>query len=134
MAAWLRRAISDRRTRWEGLCRHCGLCCYEKDIRVGSAVANYRRPCIHLNTVTHECTVYEKRFTVCPLCRRMTILHALFVHWLPDSCGYVQHYRYRGRARRRGTARAPSQARVENAARSGNVAMSDNAARSGRGG
>jgi uncharacterized cysteine cluster protein YcgN (CxxCxxCC family) len=30
----------------------------------------------------------------------MTILHALFVRWLPDTCGYVQRYRYRGRVRR----------------------------------
>jgi hypothetical protein len=25
----------------------------------------------------------------------MTVLHAMFVRWLPASCGYVQRYRLR---------------------------------------
>ncbi|MGA2977609.1 MAG: hypothetical protein ABSF77_20080 [Spirochaetia bacterium] len=100
MMSRFRTAFADRRARWEGLCRRCGVCCYEKDFRGGAVVTDYRRPCIHLNTVTHECTVYERRFAACPNCRKMTILHALFVRWLPDTCGYVQRYRYRGRVRR----------------------------------
>jgi uncharacterized protein len=95
-AATVRRILSGRRVRWEGLCKHCGLCCYEKDFHGNT---DYGRPCIHLNTITKQCTVYERRFAACPQCKPMTIFHALFVHWLPESCGYVQHYRYRGRAR-----------------------------------
>jgi uncharacterized cysteine cluster protein YcgN (CxxCxxCC family) len=112
MLSRVRRILSARRVRWEGLCKRCGLCCYEKDARGNGVTTDYRRPCIHLNTITKECTVYERRFARCPQCKPMTIPHALFVRWLPDSCGYVQHYRYRGRAR--GNPRAepvPSEAR-----------------------
>jgi uncharacterized protein len=112
ISARVRRILSERRVRWEGLCRHCGQCCYEKDIRGSKVYTDYRRPCIHLNVNTKECTVYERRFALCPQCKRMTILHALFVQWLPDSCGYVQHYRYRGRACGNGRAEpVPSEAR-----------------------
>ncbi len=31
----------------------------------------------------------------CPECRRMTLRHALFTQWLPESCGYVRRYRIR---------------------------------------
>jgi uncharacterized cysteine cluster protein YcgN (CxxCxxCC family) len=64
-----------------------------------SAVTNLRRPCIHLDTTTRTCTVYEKRFETCSACRKMTLRHALFVRWLPKSCGYVQRYRVWARSR-----------------------------------
>jgi hypothetical protein len=95
MIARLRRAASARRARWEALCGRCGRCCYEKEIRGFSVVANYRRPCLHLDTATRLCTVYENRLAVCPQCRRMTLRHALFVRWLPDGCGYVQRFHFR---------------------------------------
>ena len=92
-----RRALLARRERWEGLCKRCGLCCYEKEVRGLSVVTNYIRPCLHLDTATKQCTVYERRFDVCSQCRRMTLRHALFVRWLPESCGYVQRFRFRKR-------------------------------------
>ena len=91
----LRRFQAERRARWESLCRQCGQCCYEKEIRGLSVVTNFRRPCLHLDTATHRCTIYETRFQTCAHCRRMTLRHALFVRWLPRTCGYVQHYRFR---------------------------------------
>ena len=93
MFAAVRRARGERRARWEALCLRCGKCCYEKDRRGGEVVTDWRRPCVHLDTRTHLCTVYEKRFELCPQCRRMTLRHALFVRWLPESCGYVRRYR-----------------------------------------
>lgn len=95
MIAWLRRAASERRVRWEALCRRCGKCCYEKEIRGFSVVTNDSRPCLHLDTATRLCTVYENRLEVCPQCRQMTLRHALFVRWLPEGCGYVQRFRSR---------------------------------------
>jgi uncharacterized protein len=89
------RGSAARKARWEALCTHCGRCCYEKDCRGGRVVTDWRKPCLHLNTRTHECTVYERRFAVCPQCRKMTLYHALFVSWLPERCGYVRHYRRR---------------------------------------
>jgi len=47
------------------------------------------------------CTVYASRFAVCEQCKKMTILHAMFVKWLPPHCGYVQQYRLRRTAGRR---------------------------------
>jgi uncharacterized protein len=94
MIARLQSARRERRERWEGLCKRCGLCCYEKEIQGFSVVTNMRRPCLHLDTSTRQCSIYENRFDVCAQCRKMTLRHALFVRWLPETCGYVQRYRF----------------------------------------
>ena len=95
MIARLRRALDGRRGRWEALCLRCGRCCYEKEIRGRAVITNHRRPCLHLDLSTRLCTIYKNRFETCPGCRRMTLRHALFVRWLPDTCGYVRHFRGR---------------------------------------
>ena len=101
IAAKLREARMRRKARWEALCRRCGLCCYEKEYRGMTVVTNFSRPCRHLDTASRLCTVYESRFETCAQCRKMTILHAMFVHWLPPACGYVRRYRLRRTAGRR---------------------------------
>jgi uncharacterized protein len=106
MFAAVRRAGRERRARWESLCLRCGKCCYEKKGRGRGIVTDWRRPCVHLDTRTHLCTIYETRFSLCPQCRRMTLRHALFVRWLPESCGYVRRYRIGGRRRAEGTVTA----------------------------
>ncbi len=95
MVSVLRQALLRRRQRWESLCTRCGLCCYEKEKRGASYVTDYRRPCRFLDENTRKCTVYETRFQACAECRRMTIFHARFVPWLPESCGYVRKFRGR---------------------------------------
>jgi len=82
-----------RGKRWESICRKCGACCYAKDIRRRSVTVDWARPCRFLDPASRLCTVYERRFERCPECRRMTIRHALFTPWLPESCGYVQAFR-----------------------------------------
>jgi len=94
----LRQALARRRERWESLCARCGLCCYEKEKKGTSFVTDYRRPCRFLDKNTRRCTVYETRFTACAECRRMTIFHARFVRWLPETCGYVRRFRRRHRS------------------------------------
>lgn len=94
IAERIRTASRVRHARWESYCLHCGKCCYEKDAHGLTVVTNYTKPCIYLNTVTHLCMVYDKRFVACSACRRMTLRHALFVRWLPDTCGYVRRFRY----------------------------------------
>jgi uncharacterized cysteine cluster protein YcgN (CxxCxxCC family) len=101
IAAKVRAARAKRIARWEALCRRCGLCCYEKEYRGRTVVTHNRRPCRYLDVASHQCTVYAKRFETCAQCRRMTILHAMFVRWLPQECGYVQRYRLRRTADRR---------------------------------
>lgn len=71
----------------------CGACCYRKEWRGGALVVNWNSPCQFLDTTSRRCTVYERRFRACPDCRRMTLVHALFTSWLPDSCGYVRALR-----------------------------------------
>jgi uncharacterized protein len=99
MIALIRRARAERRARWEALCLRCGRCCYEKEYRGRRLVTNYRKPCPHLDTNSQACRVYSTRFETCDRCRKMTIVHALFVKWLPDTCGYVVHYRFHKRVR-----------------------------------
>jgi uncharacterized cysteine cluster protein YcgN (CxxCxxCC family) len=96
--AWLLRRIKER---WEAICRRCGGCCYEKEIAGGKVLIDYRSPCRHLDASTGLCIVYDRRFRECRECRKMTIFHALFVSYLPNSCGYVQLFRpWRKRAAR----------------------------------
>jgi uncharacterized protein len=99
MIARIRKALSERRTRWESICLRCGRCCYEKEYRGRSLVTNFRKPCPYLDQKSNACRVYDTRFDACANCRKMTIAHALFVKWLPDTCGYVLTYRYHRAAR-----------------------------------
>ena len=82
-----------RRRDWEGLCGRCGKCCYEKRYTAHGLVVDYKLPCRYLDESTRLCRVYERRFRACPECRRMTVFHALFSSYLPDSCGYVRAFR-----------------------------------------
>ena len=82
-----------RRRDWEGLCRRCGKCCYEKRYTAHGLVVDCKLPCRFLEEATRLCRVYERRFRACPECRRMTVFHALFSSYLPDSCGYVRAFR-----------------------------------------
>lgn len=85
--------LAERRLRWESLCRQCGACCYRKEWRGAALVVRWDAPCRFLDTASMRCTVYERRFRACPDCRRMTLGHAFFTSWLPDSCGYVRAFR-----------------------------------------
>lgn len=89
----LRQRAERRRQWWEGLCKRCGLCCYEKEIRGGRVYVRMDAPCSYLDPRTRLCTVYDNRFGVCGECRRMRYVNARFSRWLPESCGYVRHYR-----------------------------------------
>ena len=88
-----RAATARRRARWESLCRRCGMCCYEKERQGRTVITNLRKPCRYLDISSRQCTVYDRRFSLCAECGRMTVRHALFVSWLPAQCGYVQRYR-----------------------------------------
>jgi len=90
--------LARRRARWEGTCRRCGQCCYEKERQGRTVTTDFRRPCRFLDISSRRCTVYDHRFAACPQCRRMTLLHALFIPWLPEQCGYVQRFRPGARA------------------------------------
>ena len=54
---------------------------------------NMQRPCPYLVVETGLCMVYEKRFKVCPDCKKVTLFKALFSSLLPAECAYVRRYR-----------------------------------------
>ncbi len=83
---------TSRRERWEGLCKRCGLCCYEKEAGLFRTVIYLSRPCEYFNKQTKLCTVYETRFTTCRWCAKVRLWHVLFSRCLPATCGYVEHY------------------------------------------
>ncbi len=48
------------RDQWEAVCRKCGRCCYEK-VDLGGGIIHYTdEPCVHLDTETNLCKVYEQ--------------------------------------------------------------------------
>jgi uncharacterized protein len=79
---------------WDSYCNQCGLCCYEKKRSWNGVITlDLNRPCEYLDTKTKLCKVYERRLKVCRHCRKVTIFHAWFSRYLPDSCGYVVKFR-----------------------------------------
>ncbi len=83
-----------RRAEWDDICNRCGLCCYDRKRVLGKGVVIlWRRPCPYLQISGGLCTVYGRRFSVCKDCRKVTIFHALFDRYMPESCAYVQRFR-----------------------------------------
>jgi hypothetical protein len=82
-----------KRKKWDAICKRCGLCCYQKEFRSGRMTINTSRPCAYLVVETGLCMVYEKRFKVCPDCKKVTLFRAMFSSLLPAECAYVNRYR-----------------------------------------
>ncbi|MEW6140239.1 MAG: YkgJ family cysteine cluster protein [Thermodesulfobacteriota bacterium] len=79
---------------WEAICRKCGKCCYEK-VDLGGGVIHYTdEPCIHLDTETRLCKVYDRRHEVEPDCISLTEDLVRNLHWLPEDCAYVQYVEF----------------------------------------
>ena len=79
--------------KWERLCRHCGLCCYERSLTAAGVRIDLSRPCPYLETSSGQCRVYHRRFVAGALCSKVNLLHALFGRRMPLTCGYVRRYR-----------------------------------------
>jgi uncharacterized cysteine cluster protein YcgN (CxxCxxCC family) len=78
---------------WESICRRCGICCYKKTRALAGLKIDFKNPCRFLDVKTKQCTVYDRRFDVCPTCKKVNIFKALFSPYLPESCAYVQKFR-----------------------------------------
>ncbi|OQY32807.1 MAG: hypothetical protein B6241_09830 [Spirochaetaceae bacterium 4572_59] len=88
------------KARWEGYCKCCGKCCYEKEYLPGGIlITDYSKPCRFLNEDTKKCNVYVNRFNACKECRKITLWTALFSPALPPDCGYVENVRNKIRPR-----------------------------------
>lgn len=73
---------------WEGLCRRCGECCFEKWVDEDEVIRYTRIPCRHLDIVERSCRVYHKRFEVGEGCVKLTPEVVRRVKWLPKDCAY----------------------------------------------
>lgn len=73
---------------WEEICEHCGRCCYEKYDYHGK-IFYTDKPCIHLDTVTNHCKIYNQRSELHPDCARLTP-ELVREGILPADCPYVK--------------------------------------------
>lgn len=81
------------RDQWEAVCRRCGRCCYEK-VDLGGGIIQYTdEPCVHLDTETNLCKVYDRRGVAEPDCITLTEHLVRTLHWLPEDCAYLEHVR-----------------------------------------
>ena len=87
--------FKEKKQHWEDTCKRCGICCYRKEKRNGQFFIDFNSPCEFLDTKLKICKIYNERFQVCADCRKVTIFHAKFSRLLPDTCGYVEKYRFR---------------------------------------
>ena len=83
------------RDQWEAVCRRCGRCCYEK-VDLGGGIIHYTdEPCVHLDTETNLCKVYENATRSEPDCITLTEHLVRHLHWLPEECAYVEQVRHK---------------------------------------
>lgn len=50
-------------------------------------------PCMHLDTETNLCKVYERRHEEEPDCMSLTEHLVRTLNWLPEECAYVEYIR-----------------------------------------
>ncbi|MEW6351981.1 MAG: YkgJ family cysteine cluster protein [Thermodesulfobacteriota bacterium] len=83
------------RDEWESICTKCGRCCYEKVDLGGGEIVYTDEPCVHLDTETNLCKVYDRRHEVEPDCISLTEELVRSLGWLPEGCAYVEHVGFR---------------------------------------
>ncbi|MGD0584481.1 MAG: hypothetical protein ABSA86_01720 [Oryzomonas sp.] len=75
---------------WDGLCKRCGLCCFEKLEDERGTIFYTQTPCRYLDVTTRLCKVFERRFEINPSCMKLTPELVSTLRWLPGDCGYRQ--------------------------------------------
>ena len=79
--------ILDKET-WDGLCRQCGRCCFEKIEDLRGRVTYTTTACRYLDLDSRTCKVFENRARINPECIALTPELVCTLDWLPDDCGY----------------------------------------------
>ena len=82
--------LNDTSDDWEGLCKRCGLCCFEKKIDAQGRIHETPVPCRHLDIHTRLCRVYAQRRQIEFDCVKLTPEKIAELKWLPESCAYRQ--------------------------------------------
>lgn len=73
---------------WEATCERCGRCCYEK-VEFEGVIYYTDAPCVHLDSETRLCRVYNRRHQQKPDCSPLTPA-VLKMGVLPADCPYVK--------------------------------------------
>ena len=74
---------------WESLCDGCGRCCLHKleDDEDGQ-IYYTRAACALLDVTTCRCMDYKNRQEKMPDCIQLSVDHAEYFDWLPETCAY----------------------------------------------
>jgi uncharacterized cysteine cluster protein YcgN (CxxCxxCC family) len=73
---------------WDSRCKQCGLCCFEKIEDERGNILYTQTPCRYLDVVSRQCAIYERRFSINPICIKLTPELVRTLRWLPADCGY----------------------------------------------
>ena len=73
---------------WESRCKQCGLCCFEKIEDERGNIFYTQTPCRYLDVISRNCAIYERRFSINPVCIKLTPELVRTLRWLPSDCGY----------------------------------------------
>ena len=73
---------------WDSRCKQCGLCCFEKIEDERGNIFYTQTACRYLDVVSRQCSIYERRFAINPICIKLTPELIRTLRWLPSDCGY----------------------------------------------
>ncbi|HEY6838303.1 MAG TPA: YcgN family cysteine cluster protein [Geobacteraceae bacterium] len=83
-------AESEQDSKWEELCKRCGVCCFEKYENERGTIFFTQTPCRYLDVITRQCKIYDRRREINPECVKLTPDMVRELNWLHDECGYRQ--------------------------------------------
>lgn len=87
---WKQKRLSQmNHEEWESLCDGCGRCCLHKlEDEEDGRIYYTRAACDLLDVKTCRCKDYSNREKLMPDCIQLSVEHAEYFDWLPETCAY----------------------------------------------
>ncbi len=87
---WKEKRLSQmNHDEWESLCDGCGRCCLHKlEDEDDGQIYYTRAACTLLDVSSCRCKDYGNRETLMPDCIQLSVDHAQYFDWLPETCAY----------------------------------------------